>query len=109
MTLCNAPLGQLPAVMDAAQVAELLRCSVKTVEDWARRGALPGLKPSGCWVFPAGALAVALDALAAQQAGERQAPKPSTACFVGPAPGNARGRKRRTPPTLPDLRGLPIR
>lgn len=53
-------------VLSVDDMAALLSCSAKTVEDLARRGELPGLKPGGGWIFPAGALAQRLDELALQ-------------------------------------------
>jgi excisionase family DNA binding protein len=70
-------------IYTADQAAELLGCSVKTVEEMARQGQLPGIKPGGCWVFPAGALALRLDQLALDEAAKRREPLPASAVSVG--------------------------
>jgi len=41
-------------IYTADQAAQLLGCSVKTVEELARQGELPGIKPGGGWVFRPG-------------------------------------------------------
>ena len=90
-------------VYTADQAAELLGCSAKTVEDMARRGELPGIKPGGGWVFPAGALAQRLDQLALEQAAARRKPgggTQPTAVAVAQAGKAARGRAARPLPTL---------
>ena len=73
---------QHPTVLDVPAVAALLRCAETTVEDRARRGDLPGLKVGDSWVFPAGALTVALDQLALDQAAERRRPMRPTGHLV---------------------------
>lgn len=40
-------------IMNAEQVAALLECSKKTVEDHARKGTIPGAKFGDGWVFSA--------------------------------------------------------
>ena len=86
------------------QAAELLSCSGKTVEEMARDGRLPGLKPGGSWVFPAGALAKALDELAMQEAAQRRQ-RPAPAAVAQPPAAAARpGRKARVLPRLVDVR-----
>ena len=87
----------------ADQAAELLGCSVKTVEEWARTGVLPGIQPGRGWVFPAGALAQRLDELALEQAAKRRKPddKPAPAAVaVKTADKPRRGRQARPLPTL---------
>ena len=88
---------QQPTVLDVATVAALLHCAETTVEDRARRGDLPGLKIGGSWVFPAGALTVALDQLALDQAAERRKPMRPTGHLVP--------IKRKTKRSLPALPG----
>lgn len=46
----------LPPILEAAGVAELLKCSARTVEDRARAGTLPGVKVGESWIFPTVAL-----------------------------------------------------
>lgn len=64
----------LPPVMDSAQVAALLKCSERTVEDHARSGRLPAVKFGDGWVFPAEALLRAVNRLAEAEAEKRQTP-----------------------------------
>jgi excisionase family DNA binding protein len=88
----------------AEQVATLMGCSVKTVEAMARDGDLPGIKPGGSWIFPSGALASQLDALALEQSRARKAPKPPTATTQASYEGKEGGRRRKALPVLVDLR-----
>lgn len=92
-------------VYTAEQAAEVLGCSTKTVEEWARTGKLPGIKPGVGWVFPAGALAQRLDELALEEAATRRKapPAPATTTPTVAAPGQ-RGRKARPLPRLVDVR-----
>jgi excisionase family DNA binding protein len=82
------------------QVARLLNCSVKTVEQMARDGALAGVKPGGGWLFPAGALAKRLDELALEQAADRRKPAEPVATTVQPQTKGRGGRRDRTLPKL---------
>ena len=91
-------------IYTAEQVAALMGCSVKTVEAMARDGDLPGIKPGGAWLFPAGALASQLDALALEQSRARKAPRVPTAMFQAPAEKKGGTRRSRTLPVLVDLR-----
>lgn len=93
-------------VFTVDELAALLACSTKTVEEWARAGRLPGIKPGGSWVFPAGALALRLDELAIDEAMERRKGRPATAVLHSPALPGKRGRKPRELPRLIDLRAL---
>ena len=88
------------------QVARVLGCSTKTVEELARRGELTGIKPGGAWVFPAGALARRLDELALEQAQQRRKPTPPIASTPASAPAAVarRGKAARARPVLIDLR-----
>jgi excisionase family DNA binding protein len=90
-------------VYTAAQAAELLGCAQGTVEDMARDGRLPGIKPGGTWVFPAGALALRLDELALEEAAARRKPLPPSASTRPPAPSARRGPKPRPLPRLVDV------
>jgi excisionase family DNA binding protein len=91
-------------IYTADQAAALLGCSVKTVEEMARQGELPGIKPGGGWVFPAGALAQRLDQLALEQADRRRKPAPPVATTSAqPGVKPRRGSKGRTLPRLVDL------
>ena len=90
-------------VYTAEQVAQLLGCAVKTVEQMARDGELAGVKPGGGWVFPAGALAQRLDQLALEQAaGRRKTPVPVATVALQPDKPR-RGPKPRALPKLVEL------
>ncbi|GCL61524.1 helix-turn-helix domain-containing protein [Pseudaquabacterium pictum] len=92
-------------VYTAEQVAQLLGCAVKTVEQMARDGELAGVKPGGGWVFPAGALAQRLDQLALEQAaGRRKTPAP-VATTVHQVDKPRRGPKPRALPKLVPMGG----
>jgi hypothetical protein len=87
------------AILSSAQVAELLHCSVQTVELRARKGDLPGLQFGNGWVFPVGALHQRLNELALEAARERAKPKtPAPTATLRAVP-----TKRRTLPILPDI------
>lgn len=93
-------------VYTAEQVAQLLGCAIKTVEQMARDGELAGVKPGGGWVFPAGALAQRLDQLALEQAAQRRKPAPVSAAVAGhvnDGTKHRRGAKARALPKLVDL------
>ena len=83
-------------IYTADQAASLLGCAVKTVEDMARRGELPGIKPGGAWVFPAGALRQRLDDLALTEAAARRKPEKPKAVQVG---------RQKVRPVLVNLHG----
>lgn len=91
-------------IYTADQAARLLGCSVKTAEEMARHGELPGIKPGGGWVFPAGALAQRLDQLALEQAAKRRGPAAGpTGVVVQQAAKARRGPKGRVLPRLVDV------
>lgn len=95
-------------VYTAEQAAQMLDCSIKTVEDMARRGVLPGIKPGGGWIFPAGALAQRLDELAIEQAARRREPELATGVTVtaqSTGPGLSAQKRQRALPKLVDLTG----
>ena len=91
-------------IYTAEQVAALMGCSVKTVEAMARDGDLPGIKPGGAWIFPAGALASQLDALALEQSRARKTPRAPTATVQAPAERQGGNHRSRKSPVLVDLR-----
>ncbi len=86
-------------ILSASEVAILMRCSQKTVEEHARTGDIPGLLwGDGGWVFPAQALYNRLNELAVEQAlKRRQPPEILTVLVANPK------RARREPPKLPNL------
>jgi excisionase family DNA binding protein len=91
-------------VYSVDEAAVLLRCSTKTVEEWARDGRLAGIKPGGSWVFPAGALALRLDELALEEAADRRKQTKPAATLPAAAPAPRGKRKQRPLPRLVDLR-----
>lgn len=64
-------------ILDTQQVADLLKCSVKTVQKRAGMGDLPGEKFGDDWVFPSEALLARVNQIAVEQAAVRR---------KGPAP-----------------------
>ncbi len=93
----------LDRVFNAAEVADLLQCTAKTVERHARAGELPGLKFGDGWVFPAGALFERLNELALEEAHKRAEPPPPSHVLHSMGSSESGRRKRRTPPILPKL------
>jgi len=59
-------------VLTVPQVANMLGCKERTVEDNARSGELPGLKFGVSWVFPFGALVARLNEMALEGALRRR-------------------------------------
>ncbi|HOW46200.1 MAG TPA: hypothetical protein P5305_01290 [Rubrivivax sp.] len=85
-------------ILSASDAAALMRCSVKTIEDRARTGDLPGLLwGDGGWVFPTEAFYARINELALEQAAQRRKPVAPTAVL---AQQRGLGR-RRPPPALP--------
>lgn len=84
-------------LMDSHAVAQLLKCSERTVEDYARAGRLPAVKIGDGWVFPTEALLRAINRLAEQEAVQRAKPAPLTAVKRAPV--------RKGPPSLAVLNG----
>ena len=86
------------AVMNEQAVAAALGCSIRTVQDRARSGELPGLKfGDEGWVFPIQALNAALNEQAIEKAAERAAKgEPPKATVV-------EAKSKKGPPALPSL------
>ena len=80
-------------IMTSEQVANLLQCSPRTVEDKARSGELPAVKFGEGWVFPAVALLEAVNN-AARGNLDRVKAKPKRAVLTP---------KKSTRPTLPEV------
>ena len=78
-------------VLSETQVAELLDCEPKTVQEKARLGELPGLKFGRSWIFPKSALLEALH----QKALEKPSMKTPAAIY--------KPSLERVPPRLPNL------
>jgi excisionase family DNA binding protein len=62
-------------ILTAQEVAQLLCCSVKTVENHARAGTIPGAKFGDGWVFAAELVIEAVKAISLQEAAERAQPQ----------------------------------
>lgn len=87
-------------ILTTAQVAELLRCSERTVEDYARAGRIPGAKFGEGWVFAADLVVEAVKRISLEEAEKRSKPAAPAATAVTPAP-NRKARK------IPGLTLLP--
>lgn len=61
-------------VMSVEEVAALMKCATRTVEDHARAGRLPALKLGESWVFPSDALIRAVNRMAEEEAAKRAKP-----------------------------------
>jgi excisionase family DNA binding protein len=61
-------------ILSAEDVATLLKCSVRTVEDHAREGRLPGAKFGDGWIFSRALLIEAVETIIREQA---RKPKPA--------------------------------
>lgn len=62
-------------ILTAQEVAELLCCSVKTVENHARAGSIPGAKFGDGWVFASELVIEAVKAISQQEAAARTQPQ----------------------------------
>jgi excisionase family DNA binding protein len=97
--MLDLPLTQLPPVLDAAQAAQIMRCSQKTAEEMLRDGELPGVKWGEGWALPTRAFIERLNELALDQMLERCSAKVAghqPPRLVSVQPGASR-RVRRTP------------
>ncbi len=61
-------------ILTAEEVAELLRCSVRTIEDHARAGRIPGHKFGDGWVFAADLVVEAVKEMSLEGAKRRRRP-----------------------------------
>jgi excisionase family DNA binding protein len=62
-------------ILTAPEVAELLCCSVKTVENHARAGTIPGAKFGDGWVFVSELVIEAVKTISQQEAAQRAQPQ----------------------------------
>ena len=62
-------------ILTAQEVAELLCCSVKTVENHARAGSIPGAKFGDGWVFASELVIEAVKTISQQEAAARAQPQ----------------------------------
>ena len=76
--------SQITPLMDSTQVAGLLKCSERTVEDHARAGRLPAVKFGDGWMFPTDALLRAVNRMAEDEAAKRMAPAKAVAVKQAP-------------------------
>ena len=79
-------MSELTPIMDSPAVAQLLKCSERTVEDHARAGRLPAIKFGDGWMFPVDALLKAVNRMAEDEAKKRQAPGKAQAVKQAPKP-----------------------
>ena len=85
-------MSTINPLMDSEEVAALLRCSVRTVEDYARAGSLPAKKFGDCWIFSGTTLTQAVDRMLIEEAAERAKPAAPSAIKRQPV--------RKGPPSL---------
>lgn len=83
-------------VLDETEVAAILDCDPRTVQEKARLGELPAVKFGRSWRFPRDALLQSLNALALANK-----PKRSEPAAVGVAPAKPRSRRRPLPALIP--------
>lgn len=88
---------ELPPILDASAAAELLLCSVKTVEERLRLGDLPGEKFGDGWAVPTAALLERVNEIAREKMLERRAARSQSARPHLVAVGHGH---RRAPPNL---------
>jgi excisionase family DNA binding protein len=84
-------------MLDAVEVAELLRMPASTVLDFARRGVIPGHKLGRRWIF----LRDEIEATVREAPSRRDAPAPSQPGATRTA-APTRDRRRRYPRAVPD-------
>lgn len=75
------PLPPQVQFLSAEDVSEMLGCTSKQVEEYARTGVLPGVRmgSKSAWVFPPDALSRAINRLAEQEAEKRASPQKAIA------------------------------
>ncbi len=79
--------------LTSEQVAQLLNCSVRTVETQARMGRLPATKFGDSWIFPADLLIDTVTQLCQVEGDQRKKPKRQFGVKVA----TAETRKRKIP------------
>lgn len=87
----------MAAVMSEDEVAALLDCEPKTVQEKARMGELPGVKFGRSWRFPKSAL---LEALHNKALANKPKPQPTARYKPG---------IERLPPRLPNINFEPLK
>ena len=93
----------MKAILTAQEVAELLCCSVKTVENHARAGSIPGTKFGDGWVFASELVIEAVKTISQQEAAERAQPQRKAKGF------KVMENNRRKPPGMKHLSEEAIR
>lgn len=84
-------------ILDAEEVADLLQCSVKTVETHARSGRLPAVKFGDGWIFSSELLIETIKKLSLEEAEKRSRPvRPKGIAVAAP-------KHRRKPPGMGHL------
>jgi excisionase family DNA binding protein len=90
-------------ILNAQQVADLLGCSVKTVENHARAGHIPGTKFGDGWVFASDLVIEAVKTISQREAEERTQPHRKAKAF------KVMENQRRKPPGMKHLSDEAIR
>jgi excisionase family DNA binding protein len=80
----------LKPILNAQEAADLLQCSVRSVQDYARSGRLPGVKFGDGWVFSSDLLVETVKKLSIEEAEKRSRP-------VRPIGVQVRTPKRKPP------------
>lgn len=92
--------------LDAAQCAELLKCTPEQVEALARDGEIPGVKIGRGWLFIRADLLAYLAERARTEAQERRQRRAAPA--QGPSNVQPIKTRRSAPPALPTVPTLPF-
>lgn len=87
-------------ILDETEVAQLLDCEPRTVQEKARTGELPAVKFGRSWRFPRSALLQSLHELALKNSHVPQHEGPKA---VAVPAANSKPSRRRTLPTLVGL------
>jgi hypothetical protein len=82
----------LKPILDTQETADLLHCSVRSVENHARSGRLPGVKFGEGWIFSSELIVETVKKLSLEEAEKRSKPVKPFGVFVGTPK-----RKRKLP------------
>lgn len=93
----------LNPILTAQEVAELLCCSVKTVENHARAGSIPGAKFGDGWVFASELVIEAVKDISQREAEARTLPQRKAKGF------KVKENNKRKPPGMKHLSEESIR
>lgn len=86
-------------LLNSDEVGELLSCSKRVVEEYARTGRLPGAKFGDKWIFPSELLIEAVIKICRQEAEQRAKPQRAFGVLVSTS--------RKKKPSLPGLSLMP--